>query len=214
MRAACQLASKILCKAKTLVRPGVTTDYIDSVVHEEITKHGAYPSPLNYLGFPKVLSDLYYLYSSPLMLAQSVCTSVNEVLCHGIPDSRALREGEIVNIDVTVYLGGFHGDCSATFPVGNIVLFFLLPQGWPIVSNATSFIPPVGPRRTPTAAGSKGGSLCRHRGLGPREALLRNRRSDRAVRPITGSSLIWNVPEIGWSACRGIRPVVDTNGGQ
>jgi methionyl aminopeptidase len=103
MRAACRLAAQVLDHAGTLVRPGVTTDEIDKAVHDMIIAAGAYPSPLNYGGFPK-----------------SVCTSVNEVICHGIPDSRPLKEGDIVNIDVTVYLNGYHGDTSRMFAVGQI----------------------------------------------------------------------------------------------
>jgi methionyl aminopeptidase len=84
-------------------KPGVTTDYIDRKVHEAILEHNAYPSPLHYMGFPK-----------------SICTSINEVMCHGIPDDRELCEGEIVNLDISTYLNGYHGDCSATFCVGNV----------------------------------------------------------------------------------------------
>lgn len=87
MRAACRLAAEVLNYAGTLVRPGITTDEIDKAVHAKTIEAGAYPSPLNYGAFPK-----------------SVCTSVNECICHGIPDSRKLKEGDIVNIDVTVYL--------------------------------------------------------------------------------------------------------------
>jgi len=87
MRAACSLAAQVLNHAGTLVKPGVTTDEIDRSVHQMIVDAGAYPSPLNYGKFPK-----------------SVCTSVNECICHGIPDSRPLQDGDIVNIDVTVYL--------------------------------------------------------------------------------------------------------------
>ncbi len=103
MRRACQAAAKILHDAGTQVRPGTTTDAIDAFVHEQAVALGAYPSPLNYRGFPK-----------------SLCTSVNEVICHGIPDDRALLDGDIVNLDVTIYLDGMHGDCNATFPVGAI----------------------------------------------------------------------------------------------
>jgi methionyl aminopeptidase len=85
------------------VRPGVTTDELDALCHEECIKRGGYPSPLNYGGFPK-----------------SLCTSVNEVICHGIPDDRALVDGDIVNLDVTIFLDGVHGDTNATFPVGRI----------------------------------------------------------------------------------------------
>lgn len=103
MRASCAAAARILKAAGKEVRPGLTTDAIDEIVHALTIKEGGYPSPLNYRGFPK-----------------SVCTSVNEVICHGIPDSRALLEGDIVNLDVTIFLDGMHGDCNATFPVGKI----------------------------------------------------------------------------------------------
>ncbi|WP_420639186.1 type I methionyl aminopeptidase [Candidatus Poriferisocius sp.] len=103
MRRAGQMAAEVLLFAGRLVAPGVTTERIDAEVHEEIVRRGAYPSPLNYRGYPK-----------------SVCTSVNEVICHGIPDSRPLADGDIVNIDVTVYLDGVHGDTSVTFEVGEV----------------------------------------------------------------------------------------------
>src|SRR5690606_15959426 len=80
------------------VRPGITTDELDRIGHEFAVAHGAYPSSLGYRGFPKAL-----------------CTSVNEVVCHGIPDSTVLEEGDIVNIDITLYREGVHGDNSATF---------------------------------------------------------------------------------------------------
>lgn len=83
---------------------GVTCDELDRIVHEATVERGAYPSPLNYYKFPK-----------------SVCTSVNEVICHGIPDYRELRDGDIVNIDVSVYKDGFHGDLNETFLVGGAV---------------------------------------------------------------------------------------------
>jgi methionyl aminopeptidase len=86
------------------IRAGITTDDINTLVHDYTLQHGAVPSPLNYRGFPK-----------------SVCTSVNEVVCHGIPDQRVLKDGDIINVDVTSYLprvDGFHGDTSATFYVG------------------------------------------------------------------------------------------------
>jgi methionyl aminopeptidase len=82
---------------------GITTDEIDKAVHQMIVDNGAYPSPLGYCGYPK-----------------SVCTSVNECICHGIPDSRPLEDGDIINIDVTVYLNGYHGDTSATFLCGDV----------------------------------------------------------------------------------------------
>uniref|UniRef100_A0A0E0GDB0 Peptidase M24 domain-containing protein n=1 Tax=Oryza nivara TaxID=4536 RepID=A0A0E0GDB0_ORYNI len=87
MRASGKLAAQVLKFAGTLVEPGITTDEIDKAVHQMIVDNGAYPSPLGYCGFPK-----------------SVCTSVNECICHGIPDSRPLEDGDIINIDVTVYL--------------------------------------------------------------------------------------------------------------
>ena len=103
LRAACRLARRILDEASTLATPGVTTDQIDQLVTRLAFQAGAYPSPLNYRHFPK-----------------SVCTSVNNVLCHGIPDDRPLLSGDIINIDVTVFLDGFHGDCSDTFLVGEV----------------------------------------------------------------------------------------------
>lgn len=103
MKAACELAARVLDYAGTLVRPSVTTNEIDKAVHQMIIEAGAYPSPLGYGGFPK-----------------SVCTSVNECMCHGIPDSRQLQNGDIINIDVTVYLNGYHGDTSKTFFCGDV----------------------------------------------------------------------------------------------
>ncbi|KAG5528771.1 hypothetical protein RHGRI_029438 [Rhododendron griersonianum] len=103
MRASGRLAAQVLEYAGSLVKPGITTDEIDQAVHQMIIDNGAYPSPLGYGGFPK-----------------SVCTSVNECICHGIPDSRALEDGDIVNIDVTVYLNGYHGDTSKTFYCGEV----------------------------------------------------------------------------------------------
>ncbi|KAM0926972.1 hypothetical protein ACQ4PT_003112 [Festuca glaucescens] len=103
MRASGKLAAQVLKFAGTLVKPGITTDEIDKAVHKMIIDNGAYPSPLGYCGFPK-----------------SVCTSVNECICHGIPDSCPLEDGDIINIDVTVYLNGYHGDTSATFLCGDV----------------------------------------------------------------------------------------------
>jgi len=103
MRHAGVMAADILRRAGEIVKPGITTEEIDIFVHDLTIECGAYPSPLNYHGYPK-----------------SVCTSVNEVICHGIPDSRALEEGDIVNLDVTVFVNGVHGDTNATFAVGNI----------------------------------------------------------------------------------------------
>ena len=96
-------AAEVLMIAGSMVTPGITTDAIDARVHEETLARNGYPSPLNYRGFPK-----------------SVCTSINEVICHGIPDSRQLRDGDIINIDVTIFLDGVHGDTSCTFLVGDV----------------------------------------------------------------------------------------------
>lgn len=101
IREAGRLAAQALEFAGSLVAPGVTTDQIDRATHEFIVSHGAYPSPLGYMGFPK-----------------SICTSVNEVICHGIPDDRPLEEGDIINIDITVYKDGVHGDTCAMFVAG------------------------------------------------------------------------------------------------
>ena len=103
MRKACRVAAEVLAETGAAVREGITTDALDAIAHEACIKRGAYPSPLNYRDFPK-----------------SLCTSVNEVICHGIPDSRALQGGDIVNLDVTAYIDGMHGDTNATFAVGKI----------------------------------------------------------------------------------------------
>jgi methionyl aminopeptidase len=103
LRRACRAAARVLRVTGEAVRAGLTTDALDEVAHAETIRLGGYPSPLNYRGFPK-----------------SICTSVNEVICHGIPDSRPLENGDIVNLDITVFLDGMHGDCSATFPVGEV----------------------------------------------------------------------------------------------
>lgn len=103
MRESCKLAANILMSCKNIVDVGVSTDDIDDFVHERIISSNAYPSPLRYGKFPK-----------------SICTSVNNVACHGIPDERKLMDGDIINVDITVYLNGFHGDCSKTFLVGNV----------------------------------------------------------------------------------------------
>ncbi|KIY68422.1 methionine aminopeptidase [Cylindrobasidium torrendii FP15055 ss-10] len=103
VRQAAALARDARIFAGTLVKSGITTEAIDELVHEFIVDHGAYPSPLLYKGFPK-----------------AVCTSVNNIIAHGIPDARPLMDGDIVNIDVTVYLNGYHGDTSQTYLVGNV----------------------------------------------------------------------------------------------
>jgi methionyl aminopeptidase len=103
MRVAGRLAAQALQLVGKHVAPGVTTDELDRVGHEFLCDHDAYPSTLGYRGFPK-----------------SLCTSVNEVICHGIPDSRVIEDGDIVNVDITAYLGGVHGDTNATFLAGDV----------------------------------------------------------------------------------------------
>jgi methionyl aminopeptidase len=103
VRVASRAAAEVLQVVGAAVAPGVTTDQLDALAHEECIRRGGYPSPLNYHGFPK-----------------SLCTSVNEVICHGIPDDRALVDGDIVNLDVTIYMDGVHGDTNATFLVGDV----------------------------------------------------------------------------------------------
>ncbi|KAL1741411.1 peptidase M24, structural domain-containing protein [Schizophyllum fasciatum] len=103
MRAACRLAAETLAFAGDMVKPNVTTTAIDSAVHDFVVARGAYPSPLGYGGFPK-----------------ACCTSVNNIAVHGIPDERPLLSGDLVTIDVTVYLDGHHGDTARTFCVGAV----------------------------------------------------------------------------------------------
>jgi methionyl aminopeptidase len=103
MRQAGRLAAEILDFITPHVVPGVTTGELDRLCHDRIVAAGAIPAPLNYRGFPK-----------------SICTSVNHVVCHGIPGDKRLLDGDIVNIDVTVILEGWHGDCSRMYPVGRI----------------------------------------------------------------------------------------------
>ena len=103
MRIAGQIAGQALEEVGKAVAPGVTTDDLDRVGHEFLLDHGAYPSTLGYRGFPK-----------------SLCTSLNEVICHGIPDSTELAEGDICNVDITAFIGGVHGDTNATFLVGEV----------------------------------------------------------------------------------------------
>ncbi|HET9871641.1 MAG TPA: type I methionyl aminopeptidase [Propionibacteriaceae bacterium] len=103
MRIAGRIAARAMREAAKAIAPGVTTDEIDRIGHEYVLDHGAYPSTLGYRGFPK-----------------SLCTSVNEVICHGIPDSRPLEDGDIVNIDLTAYIGGVHGDTCATYLCGAV----------------------------------------------------------------------------------------------
>jgi methionyl aminopeptidase len=103
MRVAGRIAAQALAEGGRAVAPGLTTDDVDRVVHEFLLDHGAYPSTLGYKGFPK-----------------SCCTSLNEVICHGIPDSTVIEDGDIVNIDVTAFIGGVHGDTNATFLAGDV----------------------------------------------------------------------------------------------
>ena len=103
MRHAGQMAADILRLAGEFVKPGMTTNDIDVFVHDLTIERGAYPSPLNYHRYPK-----------------SVCTSLNEVICHGIPDSTVIEDGDIINLDVTCFVNGVHGDTNATFMVGDV----------------------------------------------------------------------------------------------
>jgi len=103
MRVAGRIAADALVEVGRHVAPGVTTDELDRIGHEYLVEHGAYPSTLGYKGFPK-----------------SLCTSVNEVICHGIPDSRPLADGDIVKIDITAFKGGVHGDTCRTFYSGDV----------------------------------------------------------------------------------------------
>jgi methionyl aminopeptidase len=102
MRVAGRIAGQALAEVGRHVAPGVTTDELDRIGHEFLSDHGAYPSTLGYRGFPK-----------------SLCTSLNEVICHGIPDDTVISDGDIVNVDITAFIGGVHGDTNATFLAGN-----------------------------------------------------------------------------------------------
>lgn len=103
MREACKIAANALKEAGKAVQPGVTTDEVDRVAHEYMCDHGAYPSTLGYRGFTK-----------------STCVSLNEIVCHGIPDTTVIEDGDIVNIDITAYKNGVHGDNCATFLAGDV----------------------------------------------------------------------------------------------
>ena len=103
MRIAGRIAADALISVSEAIAPGVTTDELDRIGHEYLCDHGAYPSTLGYRGFPK-----------------SLCTSINEVICHGIPDSTVLQDGDIVNVDITAFIHGVHGDTDATYLVGDV----------------------------------------------------------------------------------------------
>jgi methionyl aminopeptidase len=101
IRTSSQMAAETLLLVGEQIRAGMTTEEINTIVHQDTIRRGAIPSPLNYHGYPK-----------------SVCTSINEVVCHGIPSARVIRDGDIINVDVTSFYQGFHGDTSATFYIG------------------------------------------------------------------------------------------------
>lgn len=103
MRPACKLAAETLVATAKILKPGITTDDINTFVHKYTIERGATPAPLNYRGYPK-----------------SVCTSINEVVCHGIPGKQQLKSGDIINVDITSILNGWHGDVSATFYIGEV----------------------------------------------------------------------------------------------
>ncbi len=103
MRIAGRIAAQALAEVGKHVEPGITTDELDRIGHEFIVDHGAYPSTLGYRDYPK-----------------SLCSSLNEVICHGIPDDTVVEDGDIVNIDITAYIGGVHGDTNATFLAGAV----------------------------------------------------------------------------------------------
>lgn len=131
IRLACQKSREVLDMAANMIKPGVLPEDIDAAVHNMCIEMGAYPSPLNYKGFPK-----------------SCCISVNEVICHGIPDFRPLQNGDIVNIDISVYYKGYHGDVNETFVVGEVdevgkqlikTSYFALEEAIKIVRPGTLF---------------------------------------------------------------------------
>ena len=103
IRAAGKIAAEAIALVGANAKPGVTTDELDKLAHDYIVSQGAYPSTLGYRGFPK-----------------SCCTSINEVICHGIPDDTVLEEGDIMNVDITAFKDGFHGDSNATFLIGDV----------------------------------------------------------------------------------------------
>jgi methionyl aminopeptidase len=103
IREVCLIARRAIDVGHKIIAPGVTTEQVDEAVHNYFISQGAYPSPLNYYNFPR-----------------SCCTSVNEIICHGIPDTRPLQEGDIINLDVSCYKNGFHADMNETYCVGQV----------------------------------------------------------------------------------------------
>ncbi|XP_014291140.1 methionine aminopeptidase 1 isoform X1 [Halyomorpha halys] len=127
MRVACKLGREVLEEAANVIEVGVTTDEIDRIVHEACIERECYPSPLNYYQFPR-----------------SCCTSVNEVICHGIPDLRPLADGDICNVDITVFHRGYHGDLNETFWVGEVseVAKKLTRVTWECLQKAIQIVKP------------------------------------------------------------------------
>jgi methionyl aminopeptidase len=127
MREVCKIGRKILDIAHKAIKIGIRTDEIDRIVHEACIEYEVYPSPLNYYKFPK-----------------SVCTSVNEIICHGIPDMRQLEDGDIINIDISVYKNGFHSDLNETYLVGNVKQEdrFLVESAYECLQKAISICKP------------------------------------------------------------------------
>ena len=139
IRVAARIAAQALAVVGEHVEPGVTTDQLDAIGHEFLLDHGAYPSTLGYRGFPK-----------------SLCTSINEVICHGIPDSTVVEDGDIVNIDITAYIGGVHGDNNATFLAGDVdeESRLLVERTQEALARAIKAVVP-GARSTSSAASSR-----------------------------------------------------------
>ncbi|GLC77074.1 hypothetical protein PLESTF_001880600 [Pleodorina starrii] len=165
IRAACRIGREVLDLAAAAAKPGVTTDELDRIVHEAMIERGAYPSPLNYFNFPK-----------------SVCTSINEVICHGIPDARELQDGDILNIDVTAYFQGFHGDLNETICVGNVdeegKQLIKVPGGQVVLRPRHRRPVPLRPQRAPLRAQQggghhEGGTRLHHRAHDQRRLLAR-----------------------------------------
>ena len=127
MRDVAVIARGALDAGHAAVKAGVTTDRIDEIVHNYIIQNNGYPSPLNYYKFPK-----------------SLCTSVNEVICHGIPDDRPLENGDIVNLDVTVYKNGVHVDLNETYLVGQVAESskFLVTKAYQCLEKAMEICKP------------------------------------------------------------------------